>query len=90
MLDDMEGYGRLVSKRVIQNEKPNKRVYSITDQGKNELAKWLAEPEADISHAVQIKNAFLTRMFFAGAKEDQGMSKQWLTPTHWASGLLII
>lgn len=65
-LDAMENYGYLTSQRIIQSEKPNKRVYTITDNGKKELANWLSLPEGDISDAMRVKSAFLMRIFFAG------------------------
>jgi len=65
-LDAMEKKGWLVSERVIQEEKPNKRVYSITDKGKAEFMSWLASPGADIENATRVKSVFFMRLFFAG------------------------
>lgn len=65
-LDTMERRGWLTSKRVIQSEKPNKRVYTITEAGKEELSEWLSLPEADIVDAMRVKSAFLMRVFFGG------------------------
>ena len=65
-LDTMERHGWLTSERIIQNEKPNKRVYTITDSGKKELENWLSMPESDIADAMRVRNAFLMRVFFAG------------------------
>ncbi len=65
-LDAMERHGWLTSERVIQSEKPNKRVYTITDSGKKELANWLSLPESDIADAMRVKSSFLMRVFFAG------------------------
>ncbi len=65
-LNAMEQQGWLTSQRVIQNEKPNKRVYTITDNGKDEFKNWLSKPESDISDAMSVKSGFLMRMFFAG------------------------
>ena len=65
-LNAMERSGWLTSERVIQDERPNKKVYRITDSGKTELQNWLAAPEADISDAMRIRSAFLMRVFFAG------------------------
>jgi DNA-binding PadR family transcriptional regulator len=66
----MEGNGWLTSERVIQNEKPNKKVYTITAVGKNELKNWLASPEKSIGEAMCVRNAFLMRVFFAGETDD--------------------
>lgn len=65
-LDDMERRGWLTSERIIQNEKPNKRLYTITDSGKEELGNWLLSSESDIADAMHLKSAFLMRVFFAG------------------------
>ncbi|MCL2377689.1 MAG: PadR family transcriptional regulator [Defluviitaleaceae bacterium] len=62
----MEEYGWLVSERVAQEDKPNKRVYTITGQGKSELLNWLSSPEADIENATRVKSVFFMRLFFAG------------------------
>ena len=47
-LDAMEKSGWLVSERIIQTEKPNKRVYSITPEGKAALLEWLSTPEEGV------------------------------------------
>ena len=65
-LDMMEKNGWLTSERIMQQEKPNKRVYSITPIGKQEFKNWLAAPEADIKSAMYGKNAILMRLGFAG------------------------
>lgn len=65
-LDSMEGRGWLSSKRVIQHEKPNKRLYTITDSGKEELKSWLSTPGSDIAGATRARSSFLMRVFFFG------------------------
>ena len=70
-LDSMEKNGWLISERVIQNEKPNKRVYSITAKGKAEFLDWLSSPEADIKDSMLVKNIILLRLFFAGETSDE-------------------
>lgn len=65
-LDAMERQGWLTSERVMQSEKPNKRVYTITASGKEELIRWLSMPQADIADAMRVRSAFLMRVFFAG------------------------
>lgn len=65
-LDAMEKSGWLVSKRILQTEKPNKRMYTLTDSGKEELMNWLSFPESDIANAMRVKSAFLMRIFFGG------------------------
>lgn len=65
-LDAMETNGWLSSQRFIQSEKPNKRIYTITERGKKELSNWLSLGEAHIDDAMRVKCAFLMRIFFAG------------------------
>jgi len=66
-LDNMEQKGWLASERVVQDEKPNKRVYSITEKGKAELMDWMSTPKADVTNALTGKNAFLFRVLLAGS-----------------------
>jgi len=70
-LDTMEKKGWLASERIMQMEKPNKRVYSITPNGKAELLDWLSSPENDIKKFMQSKNVFLLRLAFAGETSDE-------------------
>ncbi len=70
-LDAMEGKGWLISQRIFQQEKPNKRVYTITDVGKRELRNWLPSPEGDIADAMGVRSGFLMRVFFGGEMSNQ-------------------
>ena len=70
-LDAMEQNGWLTSERIVQTEKPNKRVYTITNSGKSELNNWLSLPEENIADAMRVKSAFLMRVFFAGETETE-------------------
>ena len=73
-LDAMEKDGWLISERIIQEEKPNKRVYSITAKGKTEFLEWLSSPETDIEKTLHVKNAFLMRVAFSGeASREQAL-----------------
>ena len=64
-LDAMEKCGWLTSERVIQDEKPNKRVYSLTQEGKTEFMDWLSSLDP-IKGPPSMRNAFLMRVFFGG------------------------
>jgi len=64
-LDAMEKSGWLTSERVIQDDKPNKRVYSVTEQGKAEFTDWLTNFDPFKPHTGK-GNAFLMRIFFGG------------------------
>ena len=52
---------------VVQTEKPNKKVYSITESGREELLKWLFEYNG-ASYFVT-RNSFLVNLFFSGLKD---------------------
>ena len=69
-LNAMEGLGWLTSERVIQEEKPNKKVYTITNEGKEELQKWLLSP--DMGRGSEIRSPILMRIFFAGEVGEKG------------------
>jgi DNA-binding PadR family transcriptional regulator len=40
----LEGLGLVTEERVVQDGRPNKRVYTITEAGREALRGWLAEP----------------------------------------------
>lgn len=65
-LNAMEEDGWLTSRAVIQTDKPNKRVYSITESGRAELGRWL---QRDLTgDLMTAKNAFLMQLFFSAGK----------------------
>ncbi len=49
---------------VIQSERPNKTVFSITEAGQKAFFDWLAESEGE--SALQLKSVFLMKVFFSG------------------------
>ncbi|MCL2364699.1 MAG: PadR family transcriptional regulator [Defluviitaleaceae bacterium] len=65
-LNSMEQKGWLVSERVIQDDKPNKKIYTITEAGTAEFLNWLLEPGEDIENALAGRSAFLLRVLFSG------------------------
>ena len=69
-LSSMEEMGWIISERIIQEERSDKKVYSLTDEGKNEFISWLLS--ADIGLGAEIRDAFLMKVFFAEeiGKED--------------------
>ena len=63
-LDKMEDLGWVVSSKVEQDARPNKRVYGITKEGNLELIRWLKEENAeDLAVA---RNPLLMKLFFSG------------------------
>lgn len=62
-LSDMQKKGWVEFETVIQEDSPNKKVYSLTSAGRRELQKWLAEPgKQSGSH-----NPFLVQLHFSDA-----------------------
>ena len=70
-LDAMEKNGWLISERIMQTEKPNKRVFSITEKGKSALVDWVSKPDESVTKFMQGKNPFLMRLAFAGEGSDE-------------------
>ncbi|MDR2056554.1 MAG: PadR family transcriptional regulator [Desulfovibrio sp.] len=65
-LSAMERSGWLTATRVVQEGRPNKKLYALTDEGKQALTGWLSDAEGAIAEALCVRNAFLMRVFFAG------------------------
>lgn len=63
-LSQMEKNGWVQSETVIQTDRPNKKIYSITKLGRQELVQWLENPE--LEQEISTKSAFLMRVFFGG------------------------
>lgn len=63
-LKKLEKKGYICGETVIQSERPNKRIFSITETGKKEFMDWLAEGAGE--DAAQFKSAFLMKVFFGG------------------------
>lgn len=66
-LDSLESDGLLTSQRQVQQERPDYRLYQLTDAGRADLLHWLALPMTEI---VPTKDALLVRLFFS-AKLDK-------------------
>lgn len=62
-LKSMESDGLIESEIEEQDDRPDKRVYSITESGRNALQDWLAKPHTTID---QMKSKMLLRLFFSG------------------------
>lgn len=66
-LSRMEAADWVTSRSIIQNGRPNKRLYSITETGRSALAQWLCDATLDLGNN---HNAMLVRVFF-GADDPQ-------------------
>jgi len=65
-LDRLEEQGWATSEVEIQRERPNRRVYRITEAGRVELARWLAAPLPLPVH----REPFLVQLYFAAQLPD--------------------
>ena len=68
-LRDMEKLGWIASETVIQTDKPNKNVFSLTRSGKEELLRWLAEDS--MRDDMPLRAPFLMKIFFSGVMEQE-------------------
>ena len=58
----LERNGWIEKRTVEQDGKPNKKICSITDEGKKELLRWLSEPDIDMD----MRSSNLMKIFFMG------------------------
>ena len=70
-LDRMEQKGWIKSQSVVQDKRPNKRVYKITEDGRGEYSRWLSDtaPPFDFPH-----ESLSLRIFF-GADDREATLK---------------
>jgi PadR family transcriptional regulator, regulatory protein AphA len=47
LLAALEKDGLVLYEEVAQSDKPDKKIYSITEKGQNELKQWIAQPSAE-------------------------------------------
>lgn len=66
-LKTLEKRGWIVGETVIQEGKPNKKVYRLTDAGREQLERWVAEPVRDRF----VKDEYLVKLFFANFADDR-------------------
>lgn len=57
---------------VVQYDKPNKKVYSITEKGLCEFREWLKERD---NNAANLKNSFLMKIFFSAIQGREATIK---------------
>ena len=67
-LKGMESDGLVEMQVDVQDDRPNRKVYSITEDGRDELRRWLAQP----AEPEQIREPLLIKVFFGASlpKED--------------------
>ncbi len=67
-LKKMEEQGLLTSEVVAQESRPDRRVYTITEEGRAELRQWLAEP---MTRLHVHKEPLLLKFFFSAQLESE-------------------
>lgn len=63
-LNAMEKQGWITAETVIQTDKPNKKIFTMTAEGKQELLRWLGYNS--IEEDIRVRDPFLVKMFFSG------------------------
>jgi PadR family transcriptional regulator, regulatory protein AphA len=63
-LNAMEKQGWITSEIIIQTDKPNKKLYSMTDAGRDELKRWLTFDS--VEEDIRVRDPFLVKLFFSG------------------------
>ncbi|WP_248928123.1 helix-turn-helix transcriptional regulator [Paenibacillus hamazuiensis] len=74
MLAKMEQQGLITKESIIQEGKPNKHVYTITEEGRRQFREYLnseLQPE-------EIKSDFMVRLYFGGLADREHVS-EWLS-----------
>lgn len=66
-LKAMESEGLVEMKVEVQEDRPNRKVYSITDTGRRELLDWLAKP----AEREQLREPILIKVFFGSSLSKQ-------------------
>lgn len=72
-LRDIEKEGLVVSQIINEENRPERRVYTITGRGKETFKTWLAKPFKKPS---PIKEEFLVRLFFSGQRDRQSVIRE--------------
>ncbi len=69
-LKTMEERGWVESETIYQKSNPPKRVFHVTDKGREEMAAWLREP---VVADRQIRDELLTKIYFSWLHNPEGL-----------------
>lgn len=70
-LDKLKRRGFVSCRKLIQRDRPNKKLYSLTEKGRNELVRWLRAPKRPL----QMKNeGLLKARFYAHLPMDEALT----------------
>lgn len=62
----LEDEGMVQSRIIVQTDKPSKKLYAITPQGRDALLQWLSEYLP--GQAMVFRSSFLVKLFFSGER----------------------
>ncbi len=62
-LNALTKHNWVVSETVVQTDKPNKKLFSITEEGRYELKRWLGD--TNMEELMKYKNPLLIKIFFS-------------------------
>ena len=77
VLDNLEKQGFIEYELIVQTDKPSKKLYSITEAGREEFLRWLSAP----NESVTFKSSFLMKVFFSNnrtPKENVSMFRTFI------------
>lgn len=74
-LRQIEKEGLVTSEIINEESRPERRVYTITEMGKEQFIYWLEKPMKTVS---PIKEGFLVRLFFSGQRDAQSVINELL------------
>jgi PadR family transcriptional regulator, regulatory protein AphA len=72
-LDALEKEGLLTSHVEAQEERPDRRLYHITEAGRADLKQWLAQPMTEVTSN---KDALMVRLYFSAQIEKETVLTQ--------------
>ncbi len=72
-LKQLEDAGLVTSQVEAQDSRPDKRVYSITEAGRERLREWLQKP---MTHITPAKDELLARLFFSAQLDKDAILTQ--------------
>ena len=84
-LKSLEADGAITSSVEAQDDKPDRRVYTITDEGRADLQDWLDTPLTDVT---PMKEALLLKMFFSANADRQQLITQLVIQRELHKGML--
>ena len=67
MLDKLRQREWVSREVVVQDDRPNRKLYHITDEGREELHRWISECQP----GTPPRNAWLVQLFFSGLLSDE-------------------